>query len=38
MSDGDFRSTEKSVTVQSEGEVRIELVSEDGSATVLKED
>jgi isocitrate dehydrogenase len=37
MNDGDFRSTEQSVTVDSEGEVRIELVSEDGSTTALKE-
>jgi len=37
MSDGDFRSTEKSVTVDREGEVRIEHVSADGSVTVLKE-
>ncbi len=37
MSDGDFRATEQSVTVASEGEVRIELVSEDDSTTTLKE-
>ena len=37
MSDGDFRSTEQSVTVSGKGEVRIELVSGDGEATVLKE-
>ncbi len=37
MSDGDFRSTERSVTVQREGVVRIEHVAEDGSVTVLKE-
>jgi isocitrate dehydrogenase len=37
MSDGDFRSTERSVTVANEGEVRIELVSTDGSTTVLKD-
>ena len=37
MSDGDFRSTEKSVTIAAAGEVRIEHVSEDGTVTVLKE-
>ncbi|MEY2442115.1 MAG: isocitrate dehydrogenase, partial [bacterium] len=37
MSGGDFRSTEKSVTVESEGAVRIEHVGADGSVTVLKE-
>ncbi|WP_205699550.1 NADP-dependent isocitrate dehydrogenase [Conexibacter sp. SYSU D00693] len=37
MGDGDFRSTEKSVTVQSEGAVRIEHVAADGTVTVLKE-
>jgi isocitrate dehydrogenase len=37
MSDGDFRSTEKSVTAESEGSVRIEHVADDGSVTVLKE-
>ncbi len=37
MSDGDFRSTEQSVTVSREGEVRIELVSEDDSTETLKE-
>jgi isocitrate dehydrogenase len=37
MSDGDFRSTEKSVTVGEDGSVRIELVAGDGSITVLKE-
>ncbi|WP_372788558.1 NADP-dependent isocitrate dehydrogenase [Paraconexibacter sp.] len=37
MADGDFRSTERSVTVEQEGEVRIEHVAADGSVTVLKE-
>ncbi len=37
MSDGDFRSTEKSVTVATAGSVRIEHVAEDGAITVLKE-
>ncbi len=37
MSDGDFRSTERSVTVEGDGSVRIEHVAEDGSITVLKE-
>ncbi len=37
MSDGDFRSTERSVTVKREGSVRIEHVAEDGAVTVLKE-
>jgi isocitrate dehydrogenase len=37
MSDGDFRSTEKSVTVEHEGSVRIEHVDADGNVTVLKE-
>ncbi len=36
MSEGDFRSTERSVTVANEGEVRIELTGEDGRVTVLK--
>jgi isocitrate dehydrogenase len=38
MSDGDFRSTEQSVTVADEGMVRIEHVSSDGDVTVLKPD
>ncbi len=37
MTDGDFRSTERSVTVAREGSVRIEHVSTDGTASVLKE-
>jgi isocitrate dehydrogenase len=36
MSDGDFRSTERSVTVEHDGEVRIELADKDGRVTVLK--
>jgi isocitrate dehydrogenase len=36
MTDGDFRSTEQSVTVADEGTVRIEHVSADGDVTVLK--
>jgi isocitrate dehydrogenase len=38
MSDGDFRSTEQSVTVEQEGTVRIEHVSADGDVSVLKPD
>ncbi len=38
MSDGDFRSTEQSVTVDGDGAVRIEHVSGDGDVTVLKPD
>src|SRR5437588_2454372 len=38
MSDGDFRSTEQSVTVQQEGAVRIEHVGTDDSITVLKDE
>jgi isocitrate dehydrogenase len=37
MSDGDFRSTEESVTVDREGTVTIEHVGSDGSVTALKE-
>ncbi len=36
MSDGDFRSTEQSVTLDADDELRIEHVAEDGTATVLK--
>jgi isocitrate dehydrogenase len=36
MTDGDFRDTELSVTVDKDGEVRIEHVSPDGAVTVLK--
>jgi isocitrate dehydrogenase len=38
MSDGDFRSTEQSVTVAADGTVRIEHVSADGEVTVLRPD
>ncbi len=37
MSDGDFRATEQSVTVERPGAVRIEHVAADGTVTVLKE-
>src|SRR5687767_7051082 len=37
MSGGDFRSTERSVTVAADGAARIEHVSADGDVTVLKE-
>ena len=37
MNDGDFRATERSVTIAGRGDVRIEHVSEDGNVTVLKE-
>jgi isocitrate dehydrogenase len=37
MGDGDFRSTEKSVTVRSGGAVRIEHVAAGGDVTVLKQ-
>ena len=37
MSEDDFRSTERSHTVQREGAVRIEHVDSDGKVTVLKE-
>jgi isocitrate dehydrogenase len=37
MSDGDFRSTEKSVTVDAEDTLRIEFVAADGATTLLKE-
>ncbi|MGZ4233553.1 MAG: NADP-dependent isocitrate dehydrogenase, partial [Solirubrobacteraceae bacterium] len=36
MSDGDFRSTEISTTVEHEGSVRIEHVAGDGAVTVLR--
>jgi isocitrate dehydrogenase len=38
MSEGDFRSTEESVTARREGPVRIEHVDADGNVTVLKDD
>ncbi|HEX4106625.1 MAG TPA: NADP-dependent isocitrate dehydrogenase [Solirubrobacteraceae bacterium] len=37
MTDGDFRSTERSVTLAAPGAVRIEHVGADGAVTVLKE-
>jgi isocitrate dehydrogenase len=36
MEEGDFRSTERSVTAPRDGEVRIEHVADDGTTTVLK--
>lgn len=37
MGENDFRSNEKSVTVENATDVRIELIGTDGSTTVLKE-
>ena len=37
MSSGDFKSNEKSLTIQETGNVRIEFVDNNGSATILKE-
>jgi isocitrate dehydrogenase len=37
MDADDFRSTEKSVVMAEDGELRIELVGDDGSTTVLRE-
>ena len=37
MGDGDFRSTEQSVTLHADDELRIEHLAEDGTVTVLKE-
>ena len=37
MGDGDFRSTEQSVTIDADDELRIEYVAADGAATVLKD-
>src|SRR5690349_14335981 len=37
MNDGDFRSTEQSVTLQAEDELRIEHEAQDGTVTVLKD-
>jgi len=37
MSSGDFKSNEKSLTIENAGNVRIEFVDANGSATVLKE-
>jgi isocitrate dehydrogenase len=38
MSDGDFRSTEKSATVKREGSVRIEYVASDGDVQRLRDE
>ncbi|MGW7823209.1 NADP-dependent isocitrate dehydrogenase [Streptomyces puniciscabiei] len=37
MGENDFRSTEKSVVIAEDGTLRIELVAEDGTTTVLRE-
>jgi isocitrate dehydrogenase len=37
MGDGDFRSTERSVTMSSDDELRIEYIAPGGTVTVLKE-
>ncbi|MEV6104315.1 NADP-dependent isocitrate dehydrogenase [Streptomyces sp. NPDC051940] len=37
MDANDFRSTEKSATIAEDGSLRIELVAEDGTTTVLRE-
>ncbi len=37
MTDGDFYSSERSTIVEAAGDVRIELVADDGQVTVLKE-
>ena len=37
MSDGDFRSTERSVVLDRAGTLRIELAEDDGTTTVLRE-
>src|SRR4051812_42699532 len=37
MADGDFRSTEQSVTLAAEDDLRIEFVGADGAPTVLKD-
>ncbi len=37
MTAGDFRDTERSVTIAEAGEVRVEQVAQDGTLTVLKE-
>ena len=36
MTSGDFRTSEKSVVIQSDGSLRIELASDDGKTTVLR--
>lgn len=37
MPEGDFYATEKSVVIEKAGDVKIELISDDGKITVLKE-
>ncbi|MFM9367763.1 NADP-dependent isocitrate dehydrogenase [Streptomyces sp. Da 82-17] len=37
MGENDFRSTEKSATIAADGSLRIELVAQDGTVTVLRE-
>ena len=37
MTDGDFRTSEKSTVMKSDGSLRIELVGDDGTTTVLRE-
>ena len=37
MPDGDFYSSEKSVVIKQDGDIKIELVSDDGQITVLKD-
>jgi len=37
MTAGDFRSSEKSVVMESDGSLRIDLVGDDGTTTVLRE-
>ncbi len=37
MSNGDFRSNEKSVTVSKAGDVKIEFIDQNGNTTILKE-
>ncbi|MEV7773900.1 NADP-dependent isocitrate dehydrogenase [Kitasatospora sp. NPDC086791] len=37
MGENDFRSTEKSAVIEADGALRIELVGEDGTTTVLRE-
>ena len=37
MPEGDFYATEKSVVIENNGDVKIELIADDGKVTVLKE-
>jgi isocitrate dehydrogenase len=37
MTEGDFRASEKSAVIKGDGSLRIELVADDGSTTVLRE-